>query len=469
MSDANSTSLYAVKETLWGETPDGSATLKEIPSTGSSVAIAKVVAESTTIKSNRTGRKSRSVGRDVSGDTNHELTGTDFREMLGAALSDDAGVLIDINAEACTTDASAGTITADAGTPFTALAAASPSFLRIAGGLQAGTNGAKKVVSITSSVITLAAGELTTDETAVDLDIDSHTWQNGSDDISWLVERQHADTGHKFWFNGMIVGSATLSLDTRSIFGLSFSWVGKDGEVGISSTATGYLTNVITALGASAVTIDTGTRALKAGQKLTIAGDATTYTLTADYVGGTGSIAITPVLVEATTDGAVLTLTPDDQVSAGDGTPTADDGSDSMNTSSDVRGIWLDDTLSTECFSGLSLTLDNAQRLKPCIASTTTALPGKNRYRVTGSVSLHFTDMTEYRAFLAHDSKKLQLGLVDPDDNFIGITIPSLTFDSSAGPSPSGEDTDIILPLEFTAFENPAVAGQMVVFDFLPA
>lgn len=470
MSDANQTASYYAIESTWGETPAGSATLIEVPTTGDTLNRQKITVDRATIKSNRMGAKSRPVGISVDGETNHEFTAKDFEDILGkGVLSDSAPVAIDINAEACTTSASASTITADVGTPFTALLAAYPQYIRIAGGAQSGTNGVKKVASITSSVITLASGELTDDEAAVALDINANVYSNGADDVSFLWERQYADTSLKQWFNGLVASGATLTVNRRELVTLAVTWMGKTGQFGINSTATGYLCNVITAAGASAVTVDTGTRDLKKGQKLTIAGDATVYTLTADSGASPSSLAITPVLVEATVDNAAITLAPDPQATAGDGSPTADAGTDALNASDDVVAIYIDDLVVTECVDNLTFTFDNGQRERPCVGQRESIKFGKNRYRVTGSITLQFEDLTEYNAFQEHDTKELSIGFQDPAGNFTGVTVQAFTYDESPGPVPSGEDTDITLTLNFSAFEPLAAPFRLAAIEFLDA
>ena len=471
MSDANRTALYMVKESTWGETPDGTATFKETPSTGDTLAISKLVADRATIKSNRMGAKMRHVGTDVAGDTTHELTHGDTEDMISGLLADNAAETVDINAETCTTSASGNTITADSGTPFSALVTLNPKWIKVAGGAQSGTNKIHKVTSITSSVITVAAGSLTTDETSVALDIDAAVYTNGTDDVSFLIERDLTDTNHHFWFNGCIPTTGTLNIEPRSIIDLSVSWIGKTGDVGLAG-ASGYLVNdASVSAGATTLTVDTGTRVLYKGQKFTIAGDATVYTLTATTAASATSLAFTPALVEASPDDAVITLAPDPQLTVGDGSPTADSGDDAMNSSSDVLGVYIDDTVVTECISNISISIDNGHRLKPCVDRLETAKPGQNRFRVTGSITFHFTASAfpNYADFLTHATKSLALGLQDPAGNFIGIEIPAFTFDTSPGPVPSGEDTDVVLQLDFSAFEPSTAPARLIGVSYISA
>lgn len=471
MSDANRTALFIRKETAWGTTPDGTVKLTEIPTTGDTLNIAKLTADRATIKPNRMGAKSRHVGTDVTGDTNHELTHGDLDGIFSGLLADDAATTVDINAETCTTSASGNTITADSGTPFTALATLNPKWIKVAGGAQSGTNKIHKVTSITSTVITVADGSLTTDETSVALDIDAAVYTNGTDDVSFLIERQLQDTNHHFWFNGCIPTTGTISIDPRAIINMSVSWIGKTGDVGINA-ASGYLVNdASVSAGATTLTVDGGTRVLYKGQKFTIAGDETVYTLSATTAANATSLSFTPALVEASPDNAVITLAPDPQATSGDGSPTADSGDDAMNSSSDVVGVYIDEAAVTDCISNISLNIDNGHRLKPCVKQLETAQPGQNRFRVTGSITFHFTasSFPQYADFLTHETKSFAFGLQDPAGNFIGFELPAFTWDTSPGPVPSGEDTDVVLQLDFSAFEPATAPARLIGVSFISA
>lgn len=470
MADANRIAFRYAKETAWGETPDGSATLIEVPLNSDTLALEKVTAQRATLKSTRMSAKSRHVGTKVAGDSVHELTQGDFKTLLGGAIADDAPVTTSITSETCTTSASGQTITADSGTPFSTLATTQPSFIRVAGGAQSGTNGVKRVLSITSTVITLAAGSITTDETSVSLDLTMTTYQSGTDFVSFLIEREYSDTTHKFWYNGCVIGGVSLNIEAQSIIEMTLSWMGKDHAVGLAGVS-GYLVNDAShAAGASTLTVDTGTRDLKKGQKFTVAGDATVYTLTADSGASATSLAFTPAGVEALADDAVITLAPDPLATVGDGSPTADSGDDAMNSSSDVHSFFLDDTATDECFSSMTIEIDNGHREKPCIGALTSSQFGQNGFKVTGSFTMHFTDLTEYDEFLTHAAKKLVFGLEDPAGNFVGFTIHAITYDESPGPVPTGEDTDILVTFNFSSHEpGSSEPSRIMTIDFSDA
>jgi len=305
----------------------------------------------------------------------------------------------------------------------------------------------------------------------VDLDISNTIYTNGSDDVSFLIERQYSDTSHKFWFNGCIPSAGTFTIDTRALITLGLSWIGKAHDVGLAGSS-GYAVNdAAHAAGSGTLTVDTGTRDLLRGQKFTVAGDATVYTLTEDSGASATTLTFTPVGVEALADDAVISLAPDPLLSAGDGSPTADSGDDAFNSSSDVVGFFIDDVAVTDCISNISIAVDNGQRVKPCVADLHTALPGKNRFRVNGSVTFHFTASAfpEYADFLSHASKSLAIGFQDPAGNFVGIELPAFTWDTSPGPIPSGEDTDVVLTLDFSAFEPTSGAARMIGVSFMSA
>ena len=76
----------------------------------------------------------------------------------------------------------------------------------------------------------------------------------------------------------------------------------------VASTSNGaYVVNGAHAVGATSLTVQTGTGTIKSGCGFTIAGDSTVYTPTADFAGGAGSIAINPPLQVAVSGSEALT------------------------------------------------------------------------------------------------------------------------------------------------------------------
>lgn len=477
MSDSNRTDTFISRETAWGETPDGTVKLRKFPDTGESHNGQPLSIPRRTRDSSRMQQKARLSGIDVTGGSSHDFVIRDTEELFAGALSCNSKTLGYTGN--MTTSAGASTITADTGTPFSDVAAdgkswitEAPRFVKVTGGAQSGTAGIKRIVSITATVITLVPGSLTDSEAGVALQLDCRIYSNKSEDVSHLIERYYADVGDRFWFNGMIASQLTLQGSPEGIYSLDATWVGKNHEMGRISIASGYLTAATAIAGATTISVDTGVRELFAGQPFKIAGDDTLYEsvndLAADPVGGSRAVTVTPALVEAVTDNAVITLHNDSTVSAGDGAPNQDYGGDALNTGLDAKFAWLNGADILECFSNLSLTFDNSQRAKACMFKGTVSKPGKNAYRLTGSISFHFANIREYRRFQKNKTNTFDLLLQDPDGNAIGLSIEAFTYTSSPGPTPGGDDQDIILTLGLSA-HDPGTPARYIAVEYFDA
>ena len=270
MSDANRVSLYYFRESTWGRTPDSTDTLTEIPFTSETLTFNKKTGARTSIRGDRQMFPSVKLGEVAQGGTSHEFTALDHTEFIQGTFGNTSPVATDIDAETCTIAEAAGTITADSGTPFTTLASQNPNYIRVAGAANATNNGVKRVVSITSTVITVDAASLTDDESAVDLDLNTNLIDNGLTKVSYLLERDHEDLSKNFWFNGMMINTMTLSFTAEQIVTVAYEFIGKTGAIGVGGEGT--------SAGDGSPNADNGTEALTAGGdvgSILIAGSAT--------------------------------------------------------------------------------------------------------------------------------------------------------------------------------------------------
>lgn len=104
-------------------------------------------------------------------------------------------------------------------------------------------------------------------------------------------------------------GTVSLSVDTGSVAPALGTLFTIADAVAIPNS---YLVNGLQAIGVTTLVVDTGTGAPQAGTKFTIGADQTVYTV---GVGATTtSWAISPALVVAAADNAVITLLPDTQI-----------------------------------------------------------------------------------------------------------------------------------------------------------
>lgn len=234
MSDSNRTSLYGALETSWGETPDQTKTLREIPTTGHDIKGAKEVVNSDRIRSDLQMDASGVVGESAGGTANIEFTLKNFDLYLQSAINAASIVDVDLNGEACTIDESAGTIVADSGTPFTA-AMQLAKYVRVAGAANSGNNGVKRVISMTADTITVPAADLTDDEAGVSLDLNARYIRNGTSLISFLIEKVYADVNKRMHYRGMSVSQFQITFPSKDKVTGTITLAGKSEVLGFNS------------------------------------------------------------------------------------------------------------------------------------------------------------------------------------------------------------------------------------------
>ena len=232
-ASANNVSLLLSAESSYAETPDQTATFLRYPFTADSVRGVKEVARSETITPDRTAGDSLVVNKTVDGTTEHEFNILNF-SALEQALLQAPELSTTLSSEAGTYDSTAQTFTATSGTPFSIfLTGWQPRYLRFAG--SAGNAGVFRVVSITSTVITVAAGSFTVDETST-ATISVRRTGNGNAASSYLMEKQWGDINIKHHYTGMSIVGAGLQIAARQPITFSLDWVGSKFYSGFGGT-----------------------------------------------------------------------------------------------------------------------------------------------------------------------------------------------------------------------------------------
>lgn len=102
-------------------------------------------------------------------------------------------------------------------------------------------------------------------------------------------------------------GMALRAAEMGEFMGIQWYMSQNIPSVALAGSSGTYVVNGAHAVGATSLTVQTGTGTIPAGCGFTIAGDSTVYTPTADYAGGAGSIAINPPLQVATTGSEAIT------------------------------------------------------------------------------------------------------------------------------------------------------------------
>lgn len=137
-----------------------------------------------------------------------------------------------------------------------------------------------------------------------------------------------------------------------------------------------------------------------------------------------------------------------------------------MNAANDVAEIVENGAAIGIAVNSLSLSLNNNMRTRPQVGSKFTAEPGDGGLDVTGSLEAYFENVTLYKKMLDHTSSSIKLRFDDDAGNVIVVRLPSVKY-AAGNPNVSGQDADVFLPLDFTAFRD-ATEGDTIRMDFLP-
>lgn len=213
-SDANQVSLYYAAETSFNETPDNSKALQELAFTHSELKIANQYQDSEEVRSDRQLASQPKVGEETSAKLDVEFSMKALNDFFAACLGSTWST---VSPGAISSDiaTSGQTIT---GTGFSVFA--NCRYIKVAGASASGNNGLKKVVSVSSTVITLAAGSLTANQTGASLTITGKYVQTGSTLTTFLLEQKFAlmDAGaNRFkYLTGVGVNDISLDIQAKS-------------------------------------------------------------------------------------------------------------------------------------------------------------------------------------------------------------------------------------------------------------
>lgn len=383
--DANKTSLAFQRETTWGVIPaTPNTTLARIVS--ETLAHSKDTVVSKEVRSDRQHSDAIKVGAHASGNMSFEYSFTDHQHWLEAAMF---GVLVPIAYTGTVSlVSSTGVITGTAG-DFSAVVPGCS--LRITGFANAGNNGIKQVIAkaANGSTITIAAGQMTTDETAVVITATGNQLRNGSTEYSYFMERK-APTGPTTYayqrFMGMMLDSFDLNFESKAIVTGSLGFVGR--------------------------------------------------------IGATASAAL-------------------------DSTPNAASSNSVVNATNNVGNIVRNDATMTEKFKKLSLKMSNGLRGRDAVGTEGNFSVGIGTYDLKGSLESYFAGNDLLDAYINHDYTSLGYRVTDPSGNVIIFHIPRLIFSTGNAGNP-GENTDVMVPLDFQALRSPTFDATLLV-TFIPA
>lgn len=227
-SDANQVSLFYAKETAFNETPDQSKALQELAFTQADLKIANVYQDSEEIRSDRQLAAQPKVGEETSAKVDVEFSQKAMNDFFAACLGS-VWTTVTPGAITCAISASGQTLTAAGGLSVFA----SARYIKIAGAATSANNGVKKIVSVTSTVITLAPGSLTALEASPSLTLTAKYVQTGSTLTTFLLEQKFAlmDAGsNRFkYLSGVGVNDINLDIQAKSKVKASVNFMGASG------------------------------------------------------------------------------------------------------------------------------------------------------------------------------------------------------------------------------------------------
>jgi len=121
----------------------------------------------------------------------------------------------------------------------------------------------------------------------------------------------------------------------------------------------------------------------------------------------------------------------------------------------------------TNAVQAINLDLGNNMRALPQVSSKFSNNFGDGGVDVTGTLNAYFEDVSLYKKFLDHTASNITIQFKDVDGNFIVISLPEVQF-SRGAPTTPGQDQDIFVPLDFTAFRD-ATDDLTIRMEFLPS
>lgn len=282
MSDANRVNLAYVVESTYGTTPSGPPTLKNVRFTSESLQKKTTTVTSQELRSDRNTTDLIRVDQNAGGDVNFEFSYAAFDDWLEYGLLADATwpSAVDFNVNSATNNITIAT----SGSNFTLTAASSVwissglnattsvgKWIRISGMTNAANNGYAKIVSVTTTVLTvtqlaMSAGTQNSGTVAFRQMPEIKT---GVTLKSMSIEKAYTDLSSTFAvYTGMCIDSFSLDFAIGAVVKGNFSFIGKNEVSGSSTVGTG--SNTAAATNGVLNTVDHITAFMENGSSLSI-------------------------------------------------------------------------------------------------------------------------------------------------------------------------------------------------------
>lgn len=161
------------------------------------------------------------------------VTNTVITLGAGSLITDETGVSLVISTtgyigrDAVTVDVVGQVMTATSGTFSTVVQGAK--YIKIASAATSGNNGIKKVVSCTSTVLTLATGSLTGSDTGDAIVVTCNYARTGSTYITHMIQKEYTDITRYLVFTGMGIDTYDFKMEAKNKVMQTFAFMGCQG------------------------------------------------------------------------------------------------------------------------------------------------------------------------------------------------------------------------------------------------
>ena len=237
-ASSNQVSILSSLESSYNEAPDQTAAMRRVPILGDDLRPLKETVEDETINPDRSTEKSLLVSKKAAGTTRHGFDLLNYELFFKELLQSSALTTLNATTVSVTYASVAGgyTIT-PAGSEFDIFnGSARPSYVYISGATNTDHNGFRRVVSVSSGVITIAAsGETTGADT---ISVRTHYYRNGSTRTSRLVEKHFGDIDRRHHYRGMEVNAGAIQIAAKEAIQCSFDWMGAQFGSGFGGSQT---------------------------------------------------------------------------------------------------------------------------------------------------------------------------------------------------------------------------------------
>lgn len=465
MSNANQTGISYCRETafntqlpvLSAEGVAGTNTLHALRFTKDGLLSEKETIVSEEIRTNRMVTELIRVGLKNSGTVESELTLEDVDDLMEAAFMADYGTTIAVTA---TFNGAAGTITASTGSPF--LAIKNAKHVKIANAATAGNNGVKTVVSMTASVITVGAGQIsgtdagdaiTVSVTFVAEYVEYTTACNMTSGTTFTLTSgafsaavqaaRYVKVISSLESGAKIVKVVSCSATVLVTSGFTFATGSNEDlvvEVNYIRTGSTYITHLIQKeftditryIAFTGMGIDTYDFRMEAKSKVM---------QTFGFLGCQGlsrsAKVNTVAAVAASTNGAV-------------------------NTSSMIGSLLKDGSAFGNPVMSASFQVKNNLRERPYVGSLVSQEHGVGFSEVTGELRVYFTSAEMFTAFLNHTTFSVEFPITDSAGNVMNVYLPAVQT-ATGSPENTGVNTDIMQTVQFRAIPHSTLGYQIQV------